>query len=38
MNAELTELEEQQKVRLEEMAFYTKLEDIYSQMDVLHAA
>jgi len=38
MNANLKELEEQQKVMLEEMAFVTKQEDLYSQMDVLHAA
>ena len=36
--AEIVELEAQQKVRLEEMAFYALLDEIYAQMNTLHAA
>lgn len=38
VEAEITELEQSQKIRLEEMAFYTKLEELYSQINVLWAA
>jgi hypothetical protein len=38
IQAEIVELEASQKLRLEEMAFYTALEDLYSQIDVLWAA